>query len=162
LVDVGIGTGVGDGVGVGVGVGVGLCAKAGVAAEIITTNAKAIAIAVTIRRTRSSLIVCRVPESCEVQRMTTNPEAKWRPAKMQHDMRHVRRFVLNCHGGSTGWHAIVEAIAPDCGSAATGGKLQSCSPGPVLKFARGLLTRDFHVAISDTIGIGARLCVSRH
>src|SRR5438445_5576617 len=71
---------------------------------------------------------------------------------MQHELKRVRRFVLNCHEGSTGWHAMAEAIAPDCGSAATGRKLQKGAPGPVLKFARGLLTRDFHVAISDTIG----------
>ena len=53
---------------VGVGVGVGLCARTGVAA-IITANASAIPIAAAIRRTRSSPIVCRVPESCAAQRM---------------------------------------------------------------------------------------------
>jgi hypothetical protein len=62
--------------------------------------------------------------------------------------------VLNCHRGSTGGHAIAEAFAPDCGSAATGRKLRVEAPGPLLKSARGLLTGDFHVAISDTIGIG--------
>ena len=77
--------GVGDGIGVGVGVGVGLCAKPGVAADIIATNATAIAIAT--RRTRSNPVVCRVPEGCDGQLMTTNPEAKWRRAKMQHERR---------------------------------------------------------------------------
>ncbi|WP_210250770.1 hypothetical protein, partial [Bradyrhizobium hipponense] len=61
---------------VGVGDGNGLCAKPGVAADIVTSNAKAIATAVVIRRTRSSLIVGRVPEGCDGQHMTTNPEAK--------------------------------------------------------------------------------------
>ncbi|MGY3466882.1 hypothetical protein ACVW0I_003753 [Bradyrhizobium sp. LM6.11] len=50
------------------------CAKPGVAANIITTNVQAMAIAVAIRRKRSSPIVCRVLESCEVQHMTTFPK----------------------------------------------------------------------------------------
>jgi hypothetical protein len=89
LVEVGIGTGVGDGVGVGVGVGVGLCAQAGGAADSIATTAKATAIAVTIRRIRASPIVCRIPEGCDGQLMTTIPETKWRSAKMPHGLRHV-------------------------------------------------------------------------
>jgi hypothetical protein len=156
LVDVGIGIGVGDGVGVGVGdgEGVGLCAKPGVAADIITTSANATAIAVMIRRKPASPIVCRVLAGCEVQHMTINPKAKWWHAKMQHGLRRMRRFVPNCHGGSTVRHVITAAFAPDCASAATGRKLHVDVPGPILKSARGLLTRDFHVAISDTIGIG--------
>ena len=47
-----------------------------------------------------------------------------------------------------------KGIASDCGSAATGRKLRTGTRVEVLKFARGLLTGDFHVAISDTIGIG--------
>ena len=47
-----------------------------------------------------------------------------------------------------------KGIASDCGSAATGRKLRTGTPVGLLKFARGLLTGDFHVAISDTIGIG--------
>src|SRR5205085_3932620 len=47
-----------------------------------------------------------------------------------------------------------EGIASDCGSAATGRKLRTSTPIGLLKFARDLLTGDFHVAISDTIGIG--------
>jgi hypothetical protein len=66
----------------------------------MATNATAIAIAT--RRTRSNTVVCRVPEGCDGQLMTTIPEAKWRPAKMQHDLRQLRRFVLNCHGASIG------------------------------------------------------------
>jgi CspA family cold shock protein len=62
--------------------------------------------------------------------------------------------VLNCPRGSIGPDLIAKAIALDCGSPATGRKLQMTAPGPDLKFARGLLTGDFHVAISDTIGIG--------
>jgi hypothetical protein len=53
-----------------------------------------------------------------------------------------------------GWRTMAEAIALDCGSDATGGKLQAATPDQVLKSACGLLTRDFHVAILDTIGIG--------
>nr|WP_212075226.1 hypothetical protein [Bradyrhizobium diazoefficiens] len=112
------------------------------------------AIAVTIRRMRSNPIDCRVPEGCDGQLMTTNPESKWRSAKMQHELRHVWRFVLKCHGGSTACRAMFEAIAVDCGSAATVGKLRIAASGPDLKFARGLLTRDFHVAILPTIGCG--------
>jgi hypothetical protein len=86
--------------------------------------------------------------------MTMNPKAKWRRAKMQHAPHCMRRFVLNCPRGSIGPDLIAKAIALDCGSPATGRKLQMTTPGPDLKFARGLLTGDFHVAISDTIGIG--------
>jgi hypothetical protein len=89
-VDVGDGVGVGVGVDVGVGdgdavgVGVGVCAKLDVA-DIIATSANATAAA--IRRTRSSLIVGRIRRGCRVQHMTTHPEAKWRPAKIQHERR---------------------------------------------------------------------------
>src|SRR5512142_564491 len=42
----------------------------------------------------------------------------------------------------------------DCASAATGRKSRAVIPAPILKSARGLLTRVFHVAMLDTIGIG--------
>src|SRR3954453_1372963 len=58
------------------------------------------------------------------------------------------RFAPNCYGGSTGWRLRARGIAPDWGSAATGRKLQTGTPAGLLKFARGLLTRDFRVAIS--------------
>ena len=83
-VGVGVGVGVGDEVGVEVGVGV--CAKAAVAGNIATA-ASVMTIAVAIRRTRSSPIVGRIPVGCCVQHMTTNPETKWRPAKIQHARR---------------------------------------------------------------------------
>ncbi|WP_164718697.1 MULTISPECIES: hypothetical protein [Bradyrhizobium] len=123
-------------------------------ADIITTIANAIAIAAATLPTRLRPIVCPVPEGCEVQHMTTNPEAKGGPQKCNTSGSHVWRFGPNCHGGSTAWHAVAVPIALGCGSAATGRKKQTMVPGPVLKSARGLLTRDFHVAISDTIGIG--------
>ncbi|MEH2690123.1 hypothetical protein DXU04_35250 [Bradyrhizobium diazoefficiens] len=94
--------------------------------------------------------------------MTTNPEANGGAQKCNTSGARMLRFAPNCYGGSTGWRLETGVIAPDCGSADTGRKLQTGTPGPALKFAHGLLTRDFRVAISDTIGIGARLCVSRH
>ncbi len=79
-----------EGVGVGVGVGVGLCAIAGVAAEIMTTNTKVMAIAVTIRRTRSSPIVCNVPEGRNGQLIMTNPEANDCAQKCNTNGTHLR------------------------------------------------------------------------
>ncbi|BBO05868.1 hypothetical protein SG09_52180 [Bradyrhizobium ottawaense] len=96
----GDGIGVGDGVGVGVGVGVGLCAKTGDVADI-KTIANAVAIAAATLRTRSSPIVCRVPEGCGVQHMTTNPEANGGAQKCNTRGARMSRFVPNCHGGST-------------------------------------------------------------
>ncbi|WP_181770216.1 hypothetical protein [Bradyrhizobium sp. UNPF46] len=86
--------------------------------------------------------------------MTTNPEAKGRHAKIQHGRAALRRFVLNCHGASIGWSAETGVIALDCGSTATGRKLQTNASASVLKFKRSLLTGEFHVAILATIGIG--------
>jgi hypothetical protein len=66
----------------------------------------------------------------------------------------MRGFVPNCHGGSTGWHLGKAPIARDCGSTATGRKLQAGAAGVPLKFAHSLLTADFRVAMFNTIGIG--------
>ncbi|WP_165637153.1 hypothetical protein [Bradyrhizobium shewense] len=123
-------------------------------ADIITTIANAVAIAAATLRTRSSPIVCRVPEGCDLQHMTTNPEANGGAQKCNTTRSRMRRFVLNCHVASIGCSAETGAIALDCGSAATGRKLQNGTIRPPLKFTRGLLTGDFHVAMLDTIGIG--------
>ena len=86
--------------------------------------------------------------------MTVIPKQDGDLQKYNTNGEQVRRFVLNCHEGSTVWQVIAWAIAPDCGSAATGRKLQRDIFDAVLKLAYGLLARDFRVGISHTIGIG--------
>jgi hypothetical protein len=86
--------------------------------------------------------------------MTTNPEAKWRSAKMQHERRALAAICAELPrrvNRLARWSGAIASIVVPLPQVENSRQRQ---PPAILKAVRRLLTREFHVAILDTIGIG--------